>query len=612
MTLLVVVSFCGLGRLCIGADPAGRLPATVAFRVIAGWALTSHVLILASLAGLSLRVVGITVLGVGLCGLAVADRAVRRTDAFTLLGGIVALCASLLTIAATAPSVMFDDLGHWLPNARFVFEQGSLPTAQEPLTWSVAPGYPYGGPFVNVLASFVRNDWSSVPIVLFTILNYGLFGAMLADETRASRQSLQSVWLTAAGMVVAIMINPAFDPRIAMSAHMDSVSGVLAAFAGLALWQASVAFANGNGIALRMWSVRAGVTGLALVMTRETNPVLLAGLWLGLIAVSPGMLTQRRPMAAVFLLPLAGFGFWRWYLWYEAIPAHVTVRAVREWQWDAGTRLVSSTLLERLPAHPWLGGMAILMACLVLVGALLTVSRSPRADRGLVVMAGITASVWMTFLLWTYIATAADDAVATANSLWRFLGQLSPLCLLTFTPLVRRLAAHAASGSLPWTVIGRYAGVVAALALVGVPLARPRYWQNACRYPDITEARAIAANELVRLGSHDRVLVVHTSEADWLKTAVSYEQQVDHARLLRRNAATDVPIATIAVEAGWPEAVFDFRAIERGRLVSGLPPAGATLYRRQPAFERPEYPATYSATTIAAGAIAWGCRFPPQ
>ena len=256
-TMVVVVSFLGLGRLVMPPPPATAFgpaaetafetafePASLAFDVAAGWGAASAVLIASALLHIPLPWSGWGLMVVGLGGTLLRPTGRRwraasgRMSSFRLLAMVLALCAPLLLMTAVSPPVMFDEFSHWLPNARFVFESGGLPSGLHPNVGSSLAAYPYGGPFVNVLASWIVGRWVETPSALFTIVLYGLFGIALMDQVRLPSDDRLSLGMAPMGVVLVTLLNPTFDPRIALSAHMDSASGLLiSARAMLTRWR---------------------------------------------------------------------------------------------------------------------------------------------------------------------------------------------------------------------------------------------------------------------------------------------------------------------------------------------------------------------------------------
>src|SRR5208282_3952990 len=144
---------------------------TIAFDVAAGWGLATTLLLLAALFDVPFAPVLLAEGAFGILGMcrrrgAVADR--LRT--LGLLALAVVFCFPLMMIAAATPAIFYDEFGHWLPNARFVFENGILPSELHPNLWSDISGYPYGGPFINYAASMLASQWLDAPSKLFTIV----------------------------------------------------------------------------------------------------------------------------------------------------------------------------------------------------------------------------------------------------------------------------------------------------------------------------------------------------------------------------------------------------------------------------------------------------------
>ncbi len=85
----------------------------------------------------------------------------------------------LFLAAAMIPS-QWDDLTHWLPNARYLLENDAFPDAELPKSQSTFPAYPYGVALITYLASKLAGHMVDSATALFNILLVVSFGLLVA------------------------------------------------------------------------------------------------------------------------------------------------------------------------------------------------------------------------------------------------------------------------------------------------------------------------------------------------------------------------------------------------------------------------------------------------
>lgn len=586
-TIVVAFGFFGLGRLV--AAPQGReafAPSGIVFDIAAGWGVATAVMVLSALAGISLSPIGWLLLIGGVVSafvLRAGDK--ERIEALRLATVVLLLCLPLLLIAAVTPPILYDEFGHWLPNARFVFDFGILPSEVHPNHWSDIPAYPYGGPFVNDLASLIVGQWVDTPSKLLTVMLYGLFGLALIDEIGKDQGGRLPLGMVAVGVALVTLLNPTFDPRIALTAYMDSPSGVLAGLEGLAVWRALSAWTEGEQKAARLWFFRGGYVALAMLSTRDTNIVLLAGIWLGLIVAALPSL-RRQPIAALkggvplVALPTAGLALWWIYRAIASLPTPIPILPFDQWHWDAAAKLLTSFFGGRLSNHPVLGGAALLVCLVVACGGYWILRYRSAKERSLVIIAAMTTPVWILFLLWSYVASASVEDAAIAISLWRYLGELGPLALLISIPLLRPVVQALQSGSGNGRNLLRLVGITAAVVMIGVPIAFPAHWRNDCTFPDIAAARGVAQLVGAKLDTASVTLLLHPEEAAWLATAVRYALKLDFGRVVGKIVPPGPEAEAAVTASNPPSAILDLRSFDRDVMRASHVIPAATLYRR--------------------------------
>jgi hypothetical protein len=582
-TIAVTFVFLGWGQLLALVHGEHELGVgEIAFDVAAGWGTVSLLMVVADLIRIPLAPAAWTLSAVGFCGLAITWRLVAHPwQRWALFGAVIALCSSLLVVAAVTPALLYDEFEHWLPNAHFLYAFGVLPSASHPNPGSGIPAYPYGGPFVTYFASLFAGQWLDGASKLFSVLLFGLFGSALATEIDRDRSGGPRWAILGAAVAIATVLDPGFDPRFALSSYMDSPSGVLCALAALAAWHGLNAFERGDSDKPRVWFRRAGYVGLALVYTRDTNLVLLGGLGLGALAAGMRLLL-RDPIRAVRLsasfvvIPAAGFLLWRIFRAVSGLPAPLPILPISQWQWDAFPLVLKSEFIQRLAAHPLLGSSALL----AIVG-LLAIALWAKASQALRTIIGVTAATWVLFLAWAYTATMNPGDVSIAISFWRYFSQLFPLFLLLIVSPARTALTRPWCKSLCFGWRAVVVTIVPVFLMLGAPIATASYWRNDCNFPDVAAARRIADALAPDLSTSARVYVVHAAEPEWLALAISYELQIDRSRVVGAHLAASVAAieAVPAAAAIDTTLVLDLRPLQRDALRQAGEVPSVDLYR---------------------------------
>ena len=159
----IAACFLGIG---IAIESAARDSDTVDWSapsgwLVHGWAVLCSVGVIAALGGTKLREI-LTVAALfgvgGLLALGTTNKS-RRSALLALLLA-TSLVGPLLWITSQTPATIFDEFGQWLPNARFLYENDSFPTASNPNVWSGKPGYPPGVPLTILAGSELLGEFA--------------------------------------------------------------------------------------------------------------------------------------------------------------------------------------------------------------------------------------------------------------------------------------------------------------------------------------------------------------------------------------------------------------------------------------------------------------------
>jgi hypothetical protein len=482
----------------------------------------------------------------------IGDKNFRRTIPVFLLA--LLFLSPLLRFAAETPATIFDEFGQWLPNARFLYEHGHFPAASDPNLWSFKPGYPPAMPMVIAAGSFLTNSLSETTGKLLTIVLGAGFGLILADllTPRFGR------WpALVAGVALATIFNPFFDPRIALTSYADAPTGFVLAATIFAAWNALM---RPNGVWL--WRTATGV--LLLVLLRETNIVPVAGLFCGV-----ALLRKRGPAAKLAILialaaaiPLLA---WRIYLHIAEIPPAMTVRPIGAWDWNAPVTVLRTLLLDRLSGNPLLGGAAFISIVVLIFAGWRFLRHSGREVTALILLLGAVAVTWLGFLAFAYIAVFSAPEVARASSAWRYVSQLGPGILLTLS---------AGFGKTVPAAQGRRAiAVGGALLMIVFQCVTWTYWRLDYRYADVVSVRLIARGLLASGAVGDAPLtVVNPVEGP------AYAVQLDYD--LHRPAGSSTAVPTLD-EAGADGLILDLTPVDRAAAHVARQSPAVSLFRRQ-------------------------------
>jgi hypothetical protein len=233
---------------------------------------------------------------------------------------------------------------------------------------------------------------------------------------------------------------------------------------------------------------------------------------------------------------------------------------------------------DRFAAHPLLGAVAAVLVAAALFGGTVVWRRLGEArDENLSparVVAALSVFVggsFVGFLGWAYIAVFSPQEVASAASLWRYLGELGPMLVLAAVAVIVSLVPLRR-----WH--RRLTAAVACLAialLAALPLAGGGIYRLDCRFPDVAAARAAIAELRPALGPFAaaalhpaRVAVVHPAMGDWMAYALAFDMRWPASNQLVRFRVRGEHLSDTEAWA-WDQgldALLDFRPLDRAAL----------------------------------------------
>jgi hypothetical protein len=503
--------------------------------LVTGWAVLGLAGVVCAVGGVSVTGPAIALGVIGAAGLAVAGPAAAGLWRIALAW---VLLLPMLAIASVIPATMPDEFPYLLPNVQSLVEYDVFPDRTRPNVWTSKPEYPPALSLIAYAAARFGGHDIAYPGKIFTVLLAGAFAIVLAAQIAGRIGQLAAI---AIGVMLATVLNPFFDPRIALTAYNDTPTGFVLALCVAASWRAC-------SEPQAAWRLHAAAAAIVLVLLRETSLVFVVGLAAGLL-----LCRQYRLTAWIVLPALVTFGLWRIYIITAGWTSSMSARPFAAWDWSGPFTMLRVLFSERLANNPVLGLAGVGFALLCAALCVWVVRSGDRRIRTLVVITGAVAILWCAFVAWAYVAVYRNQ-VLTANSAWRYLSEIGPL--LIFAAVAAVASALPERIAVTRTRAAVAIGVAACFVPVIATLATWRHWRIDCRYPDVVAVRGMtkALGDL-RLGS-DKIAVIHPSEPDWYAEAIDYE--------LRRPVRSSVPLKSI--DQATLSYRLDLRPLDRGKL----------------------------------------------
>ena len=283
--------------------------------------------------------------------------------------------------------------------------------------WSAKPAYPPAFPLVGYAVNLLATRGFEIGPKVFAVLLGGGFGLLLAQRFT---QTLGLFGAMGIGTAFAVVFNPFFDPRVALTAYADMPSAYVLAFYIYAMWRVTEERSW-------LWLMRVAACTVVLLLLRDTNAIFIASAGVGLL------LLGRRSYAALAITVGVGasvFLLWRSYIVVAAMPPAMSIRPFAEWDWSAPAILLRSLVFERLAGNLLIGITACLLLAIIVVVGFIAIRRAMAAKRRLIVLTSAVAVGWLIFLMFAYIAIFTPEETARAAALWRYLSGMGLAVIL--------------------------------------------------------------------------------------------------------------------------------------------------------------------------------------
>jgi hypothetical protein len=500
------MAFIGLGRLW---SAGGALPELA---LVAGWGGLSFLLTLwGALTPWSMvwPAAALTLLGLA--------AAPWRSAAFWQAAGrLVALALPLLALLASARPSQPDTFLNLLPNAAYLWDQGTFPADDRAPSHSLLPGAPYNLQLAGFIASLVAQHFADNALIAVNLvlqLGFALFLARVIAGTEDA-MAPPSWGAIALGLLAATALNPGFVPRYHLSSYSEASVTVSLA---IALWLAARALERiAAGEEARAELRLLMPTLAALVNIKQDSIALAGGLAVATLVLALWLTPGRRRSAAIRIalaaLPaLLLYLVWRWYVLGHFAAGELKLLPLAEWQVasiPAILRSMAGTIVEK----PY-----FFLAVALAVGMLIARGRRHNLDRAMAVAALFAAvlALYNGALLFTYIAHFEGEIGAAAHSYFRYNTHLGLALVLTLVLMAREIASERR-----WHPAQRSAQAGAAAATIAV-LVTPVAFLGYLRFdlePPQQRAWLVAAEAQRALARGERLALILPGDNGSLQT----------------------------------------------------------------------------------------------
>jgi hypothetical protein len=419
----------GLGR----ALTAGR--ATPEAALIAGWGGAVLVLTAWGVATeATLRLPAIALAAVGVAALA-SPRWRLPGAQWRAIARLLALALPLLAVMASARPSLPDTWLNLLPNAAYLYDHGFFPADARPAAHSFIAGAPYNMQLLSFIANLVTPGFSLTAMIDLNILLQLAAGLLLARLASGHEEGAPSWTMTALGILLAMALNPGFDPRYHLSDYSEPSVTVTAAFAG---WFAARALDRVNGgrdARPDFWLLALSLAALVNIKQESIMlvvGVLAAALWLvglargGRRSAFLALGLAALPAALVYLL-------WRWY-----VLSHFALGELKNLPLSAWHVNEIPQILAAMAGEAAQRVVFFIPLILLIIIALWRVARRQLdlATRLAAMSAGV-ALVYNAGLVFAYVAHFEGQMATDAHSYFRYNTHLALLLMAAYLLLLR-------------------------------------------------------------------------------------------------------------------------------------------------------------------------------
>ncbi|HWE76512.1 MAG TPA: hypothetical protein VG328_25335 [Stellaceae bacterium] len=488
------IAMCGIGRLITG----GRaLPESA---LLAGWGVCVLVLTGSGVATPeSMRPPALALLVIGLIAL-VLPRLRLGLSQWCTLARVALLALPLLLIMVSARPALPDTWLNLLPNAAYLYDHNFFPSDARPPAHSFIAGAPYNMQLVSYMAGMLLPDFPASAMIDFNIVLLLAAGLLLA-RIITQADTAQPRWtVLALGLLLAIPLNPGFDPRYHLSAYSETSVMVSLLFAG---WHVARALDRlGGGRDARDDFLLLALILAVLVNIKQESVALACAVVVSALAVALMARVERGKAVVQILIAalpaLMVYLGWRWYVLHSFALGELKGLPYEQWH----IRELPLILLNMLRAIGERGVYFAILYAVLAIAAWRLLRRE--LDLGTRVAAMLLGSfiLYNLALLGAYVAHFEGQMGIEAHSYFRYNTHLGLLLMGTIVLYARDWRWSAFGGS--WRRAMPTAVVLLALL---VPFPFLRMLRFDLEVPNL-RAYQLAHEAATRIGDDAKLLLL--------------------------------------------------------------------------------------------------------
>jgi hypothetical protein len=438
---LALAVLLALGLQILGAAIGGARRRAEADMLVGWGAASLLVSLIGALTNLSFILMDCVLLALVLIAL-LWSRAARIPLALGEWGRLVLLSLPLLLVVCPMQPSQWDELSHWLPNARYLLDIQHFPGAGRPASVSVHAGYPYAMPLAVYWVAMADRvigikNWAMGTAPVFNVMLLIAAARLLVGLLRRSDQRIASWALLATGLATVTFLCPGFVPKLVLTAYAETGTSVGLFAAAIFLWDK------------RVWTEPGRLIQLSLILClvillKEDNAVALACL-LGAALLwtwrEDGRFWPTLRTLIIVCVPMVIAGvLWHLYSGVNIPGGEMAARPPSAWRFDLAHDIAAGFLKTALDKSGYFAPM-IVIAIFGLIRWL-----SPRQDEdGLARLAFLTGASFVgynLFLAFAYATVFPPGEGERVASLWRYNTHLDLLEIAVIALLIRRFVSE--------------------------------------------------------------------------------------------------------------------------------------------------------------------------
>jgi hypothetical protein len=491
---LASLAMIGIGRL------ATRGRAAPESALLAGWGVVVLLLTLWGIATpVSIYGPALVLLVIGLGALFWPPARLGAAD-WRALARLAVLALPLLAIMVSARPSLPDTWLNLVPNAAYLYDHGFFPADARPAAHSFIAGAPYNMQLASYMAGLLLADFPASAMIDFNVVLQLAAARLLARIMTQDDVALPRWPVLALGLLLAMALNPGFDPRYHLSAYSETSVTVALLFA---CWHAARALDRMSGGRDAQGDLVLLALILAVLVNIKQESVALAfGVAAAALAVALMARAGRRKAGASMLLAavpaLLLYLGWRWYVLNYFALGELKGLPLDQWH----IRELPTILLNILRAIGERGVFfAILFVTLALAAWRLFRREHDLGTRVAALLLGVTL-VYNLALLSAYVAHFEGEMGIEAHSYFRYNTHLGLLLMATLVLFARDWR---------WSEFGgrwrRAVPTLVVLLALLVPLPFLRMLRFDLEVPNLRAYR-LAHEAATRIADGDKLLLI--------------------------------------------------------------------------------------------------------